>query len=267
MNKVWFIANASEDFFLKLITLLLNRGDKVVATAHYKDVLVNKINFESDDFLPLQMDVSNENEVKKSVELAISKFGRLDFIITNSGHGRLGFIEDYSNDLVNTEIEMNVFGTLNIIRQITPYLRKQRSGHFFNFTSISGFVSGPASGIHSASMFSISAIGESLNYELKPFHVKVTNVMHGFFQTHNPAMKYVYTEYSYEEHRKKFNKKRVFSQYKEESNLSKGVKNIIKVSEMKNPPLYLFLGANANKLAKAKINKITEDIELINQIY
>ncbi len=266
MNKVWYITNVTEGFFIKLIIQLLHRGDKVVATSHYKDVLTQKISFESDDFLPLEMDICNESEVKKSLELATEKFGKLDCVVTNSSYGRFGFIEDYSNQLAKTEIEQNVLGTLNILRQVLPYLRQQRSGHIFNFASISGFVSGPGSGIHSASMFSISAISETLNYELKPFHIHVTNVMHSFFNSDNPPVKYIYTEYSYEESRKRLYKKRVYTKYKEDSNLSKGVKSIIKVSEMKDPPQYLFLGANANVLANAKIAKLKSDIEMFKQV-
>lgn len=266
MKKVWFITNVNKGILLKLVEQLLIRGDKVVATSYYKDELVEKISFESDDFLPLELDTADESAVKESVELAISKFGRLDFIVTNSRHGQLGLLEDYTNQLVNLEIERNILGILNIFRQALPYLRRQRSGHILNFSSISGFVSGPGSGIHSASMFSVSAISETLNYELKPFHINVTNVMHGFFDSDSPPVKYIYNEYSYEQYRNKMHKKRIYAKYKEESNLVKGVKSIIRVSEMTDPPLYLFLGGNANKLAKAKIEKLLTDIEFVDQV-
>ncbi len=264
MNKVWLIANASDNFFIKLINQLLLRGDKVIATSRYKNSLIESISFESDDFLPLEMDTSNIESVTNSIQTSHRKFEKIDYLVTNSGHGKMGLIEDFSNQLVNEEIGKNVLGTLNVIRAVLPHLREQQSGHIFNFSSISGFVSGPGSGIHSASMFSVSAIGETLNFELKPFNIHVTNVMQGYFQSENPQVKYIYSEYSYDEFRKKFHKKKNYSQFKDESNLSRGVKNIIKVSEMADPPLYLFLGGNANKLAKAKIDKLKNDIEMVS---
>ncbi len=264
MNKVWLITNASGSFFIKLINRLLAGGDKVIATFRYLDVLIDNIDFESDYFLPLEMDSSSLQSVSDTVKLSIAKFGKIDFLITNGIYGKLGFIEEFSNKIVKEEIENNVLGTLNIIRVVLPHLRDQNSGHIFNFSSISGFVSGPRSGIHSASMFSVSAISETLYYELKPFEIHVTNVMQGFFQSENTQVKYIYPEYSYENFVKKFHKKKNYAHFKEESNLSRGVRNIINVSEMADPPLYLFIGGNADKLARAKIRRIIDDMEKAN---
>ncbi len=265
MDKVWLITNANDSFFINLIIQLLGNGDKVVATSRYKDVLTDKISFKSDDFLPLEMDTNDSETIRKLVELSWKKFGRIDYLTTNNAYGKMGFIEDSDNQLIVDEIEGNVLRSLNVIQAVLPYFREQRCGHIFNFSSISGFVSGPGSGLHSASMFSIAAISETLSYELNPFNITVTNVMQGFFQSLNTHVKYVYKDYSYNEFRKKFLRKKNYSEFKDESRLSKGVKDFISISKMSNPPLYLFIGGNAKKLANEKIERLRNEMEMVDE--
>ncbi len=60
-----------------------------------------------------------------------------------------------------------------------PYLRSQRSGHIIQITSIGAIISGPMSGIYSASKFALEGMSEALAKEAEHFGVKLTMVEPG----------------------------------------------------------------------------------------
>ncbi|WP_438351726.1 SDR family NAD(P)-dependent oxidoreductase [Paenibacillus sp. FA6] len=102
-------------------------------------------------FLAINLDLSDEKDVQKAISATIKHFGGIDVVVNNAGYGQLGFIEEVSDELVRKKFEINVFGTLNVLRQALPLLRKQRSGHIINFSSVGGFYGFAGGGIYKCS--------------------------------------------------------------------------------------------------------------------
>lgn len=122
-----------------LVKKLLDQGYKVAATSRTKADLEKAVGSHY-NFLPLNLNLSDEKDVKKAISSRIEHFGGLDVIVNNAGYGQVGFIEEVSDELARKNFEANVFGTLNVVRQALPQLRKQKSGHIINFSSIGGFL-------------------------------------------------------------------------------------------------------------------------------
>ncbi|MDH5825979.1 SDR family NAD(P)-dependent oxidoreductase [Sphingobacterium faecium] len=139
-NKVWFITGASKGLGLALVKKLLANNYRVAATSRTISALRQNIPSFSDSFLPLEMDITNDENVKASIEKVIAHYGQIDVIVNNAGYSQIGTQEELSDKEVKQNFDVNVFGLLNVIRHSTPYLRKQRFGHVFNISSIGGFV-------------------------------------------------------------------------------------------------------------------------------
>ena len=113
----------------------------------------------------------------------VGKFGRIDVLVNNAGFGLLGAVEEATDAEVKRVYETNVFGLLKVTRAVLPYLRKQRSGHIINFSSVGGLRSSAGWGIYCSTKFAVEGITEALALELAPLGIHATTVEPGYFRT------------------------------------------------------------------------------------
>jgi NAD(P)-dependent dehydrogenase (short-subunit alcohol dehydrogenase family) len=181
--KVWFVTGASKGFGLEICRAALLAGDKVVATVRSQpERLFAELNQHRDLFI-VQMDVTDEKQVKRSVKESIDKFGQLDVVVNNAGYGIVTSIEEASDEEVRQQYDTNVFGLLNVTRAVLPFLRKQRSGHIINTSSLFAFDVIPGWALYASTKFAVEGISKGLAKELDPFGIKVTAIEPGLFRT------------------------------------------------------------------------------------
>ncbi len=265
-DKVWFITGASRGFGLELAKQLLSSGYKVAATTRRLANLEGAFIRETDAFLPLEVDLVNEESVRQAVTRAVKKFGRLDVIVNNAGYGQFGYIEEISDSLARRQFDVNVFGTLNVIRAALPILRKQHSGHIFNISSMAGYTGFPGSGIYCASKFAVDGLSESLRDEVADFGIAVTCVKPGNFRTDFLADSMQFEDSAisdYTDKREAFHMLLKDMNHKQGGDPVRGVEIILSVAGMERPPLHLFLGPDAYKVASRKIKKVQADMDSI----
>jgi NAD(P)-dependent dehydrogenase (short-subunit alcohol dehydrogenase family) len=183
----------------------------------------------------------------------------------------VGAIEELTDAEVRENFDVNVFGSLNIIRHVLPHLRKQKSGHIFNISSIGGFSGGfPAFGIYCATKFAVNGFTESLSHEIEPFGLHATIVMPGYFRTNflssdslvTPATQlgdYTNVREMQQAHQQDINNN-------QPGDPDKAADVLIEVAGMKNPPLHLFLGADAYEMAESKIGLVEKEMEAHRQL-
>ena len=183
-KKVWLVTGASKGLGLSLVQKLLNQNFKVIATSRNVESLISVIGNESENFLPIQLDFTSDPEVKLSIIKSIEYFGKIDFVVNNAGYGQIGTLEELSDAEVKENFNINVFGSINIIRNIMPYMRNQKSGHIFNIASIGGYFGAFAGwGVYCATKFAVVGFTEALAEEVKDFGIKATVVYPGYFKT------------------------------------------------------------------------------------
>jgi NAD(P)-dependent dehydrogenase (short-subunit alcohol dehydrogenase family) len=265
-RKTWLITGASKGLGLTLTKKLLAQGYNVVATSRTVDALREAVNTESPNFLPLAMDLVNEVNVKQGIDQAVSHFGSIDVVVNNAGYGLMGGLEELSDEEARKNFDVNVFGSLNVIRQALPYLRAQKNGHIFNISSIGGFNGGfPAFGIYCATKFAVHGFTESLAHEVKPFGINVSLVMPGYFRTNfldegsivTPKVEideYVNVRAMQTAHQQTINAN-------QPGDPEKAADVMISVSQEENPALHLFLGADAYQSATDKMALVSKDME------
>ncbi len=101
--------------------------------------------------------MTNQGQVDSAVEQTIARFGRVDVLVNNAGYGVAGAIEEVSEAEFMPMFETNVFGLLRVTRAFLPQLRKQRSGHILNLSSIGGVVASPGMGYYNGTKFAVEA--------------------------------------------------------------------------------------------------------------
>jgi NAD(P)-dependent dehydrogenase (short-subunit alcohol dehydrogenase family) len=181
-KRVWFITGASRGLGALIAEAALADGNAVVAAGRNAAAIVERLG-ESPALLPVALDVTSEAQAKAAVEAAVEKFGRIDVLINNAGFGLLAAVEESSDADVRRMYDTNVFGLLNVTRAVLPVMRKQRSGHVINMSSIGGYRSGAGFGVYCSTKFAVEGITEALHAELKPLGIHATVVEPGYFRT------------------------------------------------------------------------------------
>jgi len=265
-QKVWYVTGASKGLGLALVKILLLEGYKVAATSRNIDELKKHVDAAADVFLPLTLNITDEADVQKTIEATVAHFGKIDVVVNNAGYGLIGGLEELSDAEARTNFDINVFGSLNIIRKVLPYLRKQQAGHIFNISSIGGFSGGfPGFGIYCATKFAMHGFTESLAHEVKPFGIHATLVMPGYFRTNflsegslvtpkNEIADYQNIRESQAAHQQSINEN-------QPGDPDKAAAVLIAIAEQAEPPIHLFLGADAYAAADAKIALVQKDME------
>jgi NAD(P)-dependent dehydrogenase (short-subunit alcohol dehydrogenase family) len=180
--RVWFITGASRGFGALIAEAALNAGDAVVATARDPNAVIKRLGAR-DRLLATRLDVTSEAEAHEAAGQAVKMFGRIDILVNNAGYGLLGAIEEASAAETTRLFGTNVFGLLGVTRAVLPHMRRQRSGHIINVSSVGGYAGYPGWGVYGATKFALEGISEALAGEVAPLGIKVTVVEPGFFRT------------------------------------------------------------------------------------
>jgi NAD(P)-dependent dehydrogenase (short-subunit alcohol dehydrogenase family) len=180
--RVWFITGASRGFGALIAEAALAAGDAVVATARDPSTVTARLG-SHERLLATRLDVTSEAEAHEAAGQAVKKFGRIDILVNNAGYGLLGAIEEASADETQRLFNTNVFGLLGVTRAVLPHMRRQRSGHVINISSVGGYAGFPGWGVYGATKFAVEGITEALAGEVAPLGIKVTVVEPGFFRT------------------------------------------------------------------------------------
>lgn len=264
-KKVWFVTGASKGLGLALVKKLLTEGYSVAATSRNIAELQKAISEENATFLPLEVDLINENSVSEAVSKTIKKFGRVDAVVNNAGYGQLGTLEEISDLESRQNFDTNVFGSLNVIRKTMPYLRAQKSGFIINIASMAGLTGEFAGcGIYCATKFAVVGFTEALAAEVKEFGVNTTVVYPGYFKTSFLSSKSLRTPKTKIE---EYTAARQFQAAHETSidgtqpgDPDKAALAMIELVEMNNPPIHLILGSEAFDIAENKLNALQKEI-------
>jgi NAD(P)-dependent dehydrogenase (short-subunit alcohol dehydrogenase family) len=251
-EKVWLITGTSKGLGLQLTRLLLSLGHKVIATSRDIVPLKEQIGINSENFYPVALDITSDQDVKEKIESAISHFGRIDVVVNNAGYSLVGSMEEMTDQEFRSTMDVNLFGAVNVIRHAMPYLRKQGYGHIINISSNAGYLGFANAASYNAAKFGIIGISEALAQEVHSFGIKVTVIAPGQFRTEfMNSIQYVKNRidgYGIDEAEK------TWSEYsgKQQGDPEKLVKILVQISEMNNPPLHLLLGSDTYELVLEK---------------
>ncbi|MFC5923102.1 oxidoreductase [Micromonospora vulcania] len=184
MARTWLITGGSQGLGKELTLAALAAGDQVAVTSRRPDALADLADVHSERLQTLALDVTSPASAREAVEAVVARFGSIDVVVNNAGYATSNSLEDFPEDELRAQIETNLFGVINVTRAALPVLRRQRSGHFVQISSIGGRVGGtPGLGAYQTAKFGVEGFSVVLANEVAPLGIKVTIVEPGGIRT------------------------------------------------------------------------------------
>ena len=122
------------------------------------------------------LDVANDDSVSAAVAEVIDRYGRIDLLVNNAGVGSTGAAEDSSILQDQHALDINVVGSIRMMKAVLPHMRTQGSGRIVNISSIVGFIPLPYMAIYAASKHAIEGYSWSVDHEVREFGIRVVAV-------------------------------------------------------------------------------------------
>jgi NADP-dependent 3-hydroxy acid dehydrogenase YdfG len=268
-DRIWFITGASTGFGRTLAEEVLKAGGKVVATARNRDKVADLEAKFPQMAKAIALDVTDAVQVDSAVTQAFAQFGRVDVLVNNAGYGLAGAIEEVSEAEYMPMFETNVFGLLRVTRAFLPHLRKQRSGHILNLSSIGGLVASPGMGYYNATKFAVEGLSEALAVEVAPLGIRVTVIEPGPFRTDFLGRSGVVAKIRIADYDATAGGMRKYfaeNDGKQKGDPLRAVHAMMQVVESPNPPLRLLLGASALQRLRSKLATWEKEIAVWEKV-
>jgi NAD(P)-dependent dehydrogenase (short-subunit alcohol dehydrogenase family) len=181
---VWLITGASSGLGRALAEAVLARGERAVVAARTGKALAELERGHPGTAVASALDVTRPEAVRTAVDAAVAEFGRIDVVVNCAGYGLFGALEELSEDELRAEFETNVFGSLNVTRAALPHLRRQRSGHIVQISSLEGIAPAVAGeSAYAGTKFAVEGIAEGLAKDVEHLGIRVTIVEPGPLRT------------------------------------------------------------------------------------
>ncbi len=185
MRKTWFITGASAGGIGEGIArAVLSHGDNAAITARSLAKLEALAAEYPDTCLPLAVDMADKAQIAAAVSAAVARFGTVDVLVNNAGHGYRSSVEEGEEEAVQELFRTNVFGPVDMIKAVLPLMRAKGAGVIMNTTSIAAERSAVGSGYYAASKAALDLLTDGLCKELKPLGIRVMVIEPGSFRTH-----------------------------------------------------------------------------------
>ena len=182
-QDVWFITGCSTGFGRALAEVLLESGERVVATARRVETLADLVAPHGERALALPLDVTRPDAIAAALAAAREHFGGIDVLVNNAGYGAIGTVEETPEGVARAMMDTNYFGTLAMVRAVLPEMLARGSGRIVNIGSVAGQIGFPALAYYSASKFALAGLTEALAAEMAPLGIRVMLAELGPFAT------------------------------------------------------------------------------------
>lgn len=182
-GKVVLITGASSGFGSDAARLFAKEGCKIVLAARRLErlqELTEKIQQDGGEAIAVPVDVVERDEIELMVQSALDVYGQIDILFNNAGFGRLDWLENLDPDRdIETQIEVNLLGVIQVTRAVLPHMLKRRTGHIINMSSVAGLIAAPLYTIYAATKYGVRGFTDALRREVAPFEIKVSGIYPG----------------------------------------------------------------------------------------
>lgn len=179
-TKTALVTGASSGMGKEIAKRLIKDGFTVYVAARQVDKMADLANLGA---RPLRMDISNDDDIKATVDTILAEAGGLDVLVNNAGFGLYGPVEEIAIDEARYQFEVNVFGAARLTQLFLPAMRRQRSGTIVNITSMGGKIYTMLGAWYHATKHALEGWSDCLRLELAPFGINVVIVEPGLIET------------------------------------------------------------------------------------
>src|SRR6202048_4838445 len=178
MSKVWLITGSGNGLG-RGVEAALAVGDHVVAGARRTEELAPLVAQYGARVKPVTLEVREEAAAKAAVQIAVDTFGRLDVLVNNAGYRPCAPFEQMSAEDFQAVVDTCFYGVVYTTRAAVPVMRKQKSGHIFQVSSVGGRIAVPGNTPYHAAKWAVGGFSDSLAMEVAPFGVKICTLEPG----------------------------------------------------------------------------------------
>ena len=264
-KRTWFITGAGRGMGADFAKAALAAGYSVVASGRDPNRVAKALG-QSNDLLPVKLDVTSRADAEAAVRTAVDRFGRIDVLVNNAASFYAGFFEELTPEQFNRQLATSLIGPMNVTRAVLPVMRNQRSGHIISISSTAGLTAGyDFATAYAASKFGLEGWMESLQAEVAPFGIHTTIVNPGFFRTELlTEQSTTYAEPSiadYEDRRRPLVEYWKSQNGRQSGDPAKLARALITIANQNPPPRRFIAGADAVAGAEQKIADLKAQIE------
>ncbi|MBK5017516.1 oxidoreductase [Pantoea sp. S62] len=266
-SPVWLISGCSTGFGRELAQQTIARGFKVVVTARDTSSIADLVEGH-DNALAVALDVTRQASIDQAVSAALDAFGTIDVLVNNAGYGYQSSVEEGVESEIRAQFDANVFGLFALTRAVLPAMRKARSGHVINITSVAGLIGFASSGYYSASKHAVEGWSDSLALEAGPLGIHVTCVEPGPFRTDWAGRSLHQTPSKLPEYAETAAARmKATSEYSgtQKGDPARAATAMIAITEHDNPPRHLVMGAWGHDAVTSKLKERLAEIEAWKQ--
>lgn len=188
MDKVVLVSGGTAGIGMATVIDLLRNGFCVATFARDMNSL-NKLkqelqsNFNDENFLILQGDVTKEESITQVVANAISRYGHIDILVNNAGMGYYTDLDGMDIKKFQEMMQVNIVGLVSLTKLVVSHMKKNGGGLIINMVSIAGKKSFPWASCYSATKFAVMGFSDSIRQELKPHNIKIATISPGMANT------------------------------------------------------------------------------------
>jgi NAD(P)-dependent dehydrogenase (short-subunit alcohol dehydrogenase family) len=183
MSKVWLLTGAARGLGRSVAEAVLAAGDRLVATARDPSRLADLQERYGDQLRTAVLDVTDADAARATVQTAVDGFGRLDVLVNNAGFGHVAPFEQMPEDDFRSQLDTNFYGVVNLTRAALPIMRRQRSGHIINVSSVGGRIGVPGLSAYQSAKWAVGGFTEVLAQEVAALGIKVVSIEPGGIRT------------------------------------------------------------------------------------
>ncbi|MEA4926446.1 MAG: SDR family NAD(P)-dependent oxidoreductase [Syntrophomonadaceae bacterium] len=185
-GKTVFITGAASGIGKGTAQAFLDNGAKIVALDLNKDGLaafVAENADKADKILVIPTNIVNSEEVDKAVEEAIKWTGQIDILVNSAGLYVQEMITEMSNELWDSHMKVNLYGSFNCTRAVAREMKKRNYGKMINMASIAGQRGSVANCHYTTTKRGIEGFSRSVALELAPYNINVNCIAPGIIMT------------------------------------------------------------------------------------
>lgn len=261
--KTWLITGCSSGIGRGIAKAVLAKGDRAVVTARNVERVTDIVADYPDTALAVALDVCDNDSIDAAVAAAKERFGGIDVLINNAGHGYRSAVEEGEIDKVAEMFQTNLFGPIELIKRVLPDMRAKKSGAIVNVSSIAAVRSAIGSGYYASSKAAIELLTNGLYKELAPLGIKVMVAEPGAFETRfyeQTSLKGTSNKIGDYEDTVGKTRPDQLKPVKRPGDPDKAGVVIVETIELDNPPKKLLLGSDA---VKAVVTELTDQLREI----
>ncbi|WP_433620862.1 SDR family NAD(P)-dependent oxidoreductase [Nocardia sp. CA-120079] len=171
-----------------LVTQLADRGSDVVLVDRDAEGLNSALaelrtSHPRAEFTCYVADLTSSDEVRELGEKLVHAHPGTRLLVNNAGVALSGAFEQYSKDDFDWLLAVNLIAPIDLVRALLPVLRRNRTPHIVNVSSVFGLVAPARNVAYATSKFGIRGFTEGLRAELEPDGIGVTCVHPGGIKT------------------------------------------------------------------------------------